>query len=223
MAQTYGGVSEQERITLLISQDNAFSFSVGVEGSFRMGGSLDFTFYGLFWTNPSFGNLLNGSSTWLETGVGLRYDAFGDRLTLLPRVGLSHGRLLSDGPDGKLAEGIVPSLLVSYTDLPLEMEVYAAYYKGLASIGRNAGDYVLYWLLPGVRLSPNVSMGIHYERFVKTRTAQGDPGPLYEWLGGYIKFTVQDRYTFRFSGGVNTFGEGNYGPDFYKLALVLPL
>ncbi len=220
--------STPETFTLVLSQDNALGFNPAVYGSFGIGkdGSpegISLTYYGVFWTNPGFGTLIDGSDLWLETGVGIGFTGLDNRLFINPTIALTHGKLLSDSPRSTLAEGIVPGLNATFKDGRLEAELSFSYYKALRNEGNNAGDYLRYWVLPGIRISNRVSLGMHYERFERVRHARGDTGRQYAWLGGYLKFNLNDRYIFRFSGGVNSEDNGIYSSNFYKLTAIIPL
>ena len=218
-----------ESFTVILSQDNAFGFNPSLYGSYGIGkdGSWDgisLTYYSIFWTNPSYGTLIDGSDLWLETGVGIGVSALSNKVYINPSIGLTHGKLLSDSPRGAFAEGIVPNVNATFNDGRLEGEAFFAYYKALKNKGSNSGDYLLYWILPGVRVSKRVSLGMHYERFDRIRHARGETGNQYAWLGGYVKFNLSNRYIFRFSAGVNSADNGIYSDNFYKLAatIVLP-
>lgn len=209
--------------SIAINQDNAFGFYPAMYGSFGLSDELSFTYYGLFWTNPSYGNFVSGTDNWLEAGIGLSFSFLEDRVLFNPSIGTVHGKLLSDAREAKVMEGIVPSIATFYLDDRFEAELFFAWYKGLKSEGPNAGDYLLYWILPGVFVHPNISLGLHYESFVNSRIAEGEAGTLYQWFGGYAKFTVADKYSFRFSAGKNTGDVAIYSDQFYKLSIVIPL
>lgn len=187
LSQEEPAESAPETFTIVLSQDNAFGFNPSLYGSFGIGkdGSWDgisFTYYNIFWTNPSYGTLIDGSDLWLETGVGIGLSALSGKVYVNPSIGLTHGKLLSDSPRGSFAEGIVPSISATFNDGRLEGEVFFAYYKALKNNGSNSGDYLLYWILPGVRVSKRVSLGMHYERFDRIRHGRGEtntPG----WAG----------------------------------------
>ena len=208
---------------IVINQDNAFGFYPSVFGSFGLSDRLSFTYYSIFWTNPSYGNLVNGTDIWLEMGIGVGFPLLDDKIYLNPSLGTTHGRLLSDAPKGEIFEGLVPSIALFYLDERFEGEAFAAYYKVIKTKSANSGDYLLYWILPGVVLSPNISLGLHYESFVNTWLSEGEGSTFYQWFGGYFKFTVNDKYTFRFSAGTNTADNPQYSGQFYKLNVVIPL
>ncbi|GJM32136.1 MAG: hypothetical protein DHS20C18_11370 [Saprospiraceae bacterium] len=204
---------------IFLNQDNAFGFYPTVSGSFKLRDNISFSFYGIFWTNPSFGNPFDGTDTWLETGIGLRYLTLGKHLTVNPFVGVTHGKVLSDNFEAILGEGIVPGILVNFLDKRFEAEGFFSYYKALKSKGRDSGDYLLYWLLPGVVLNPHVSLGIHFEGYNQVRIAEGEANVRYQKFGGYVKFTVREKYSFRFSAGTNTAENSTYAKNFYKLTV----
>jgi len=208
--------------TLVLNQDNVFGFYPAAFGSFGLNDKLSMTFYGIFWTNPGYGSILDGSDLWLETGVGLSFTALEDKLLINPSLGFTHGKLLSDGPRSTFGEGIVPNLALFFGDSNFEAEVYLGYYKALKNEGPLSGDYLLYWLLPGYKLTKNISLGLHYEGFVLSKVQEGETGTMYNAIGGYVKFMIRDLYAFRFSAGKNTESTEIYAPNFYKLNLVIP-
>lgn len=209
--------------TITLNMDNAFGFNPAVYGSMGLNEKLSFSFYSIFWTNPSYGTISDGSDLWLETGAGVSFTALGGALFINPSLGFTHGRLLSDSPRGAFMEGIVPNVAAFYEKNKLELELYMGYYKALQNKGDLSGDYLLYWILPGYRVSNSISLGIHYESFVLTQVNQGETGVWYRWLGAYINFDVSEQYSFRFSGGTNTVDNDIYAPDFYKLSVFIPL
>ena len=225
LAQSADSTSASETFSIVLGLDNAFGFNPAVYGSFGLDpeSGMSFTYYAVFWTNPSYGTFVDGSDLWLETGAGIGFTSLSDQLYLNPSIGLTHGRLLSDSPRGALAEGIVPSMVAVFKDGIFEAEGYFAWYKALLNKGRNSGEYLLYWILPGIRVSKRVALGLHYEGFDRIRHAGGDTGSQYAWLGGYLKFNLSDRYIFRFSAGSNSAKNGIYSDSFYKLAVTVGL
>ncbi|HMQ63674.1 MAG TPA: hypothetical protein PKE06_23530 [Flavilitoribacter sp.] len=224
-AQSADTTATPETFNLVLGLDNAFGFNPAVYGSFGLDAEsgASFTYYAIFWTNPSYGTFVDGSDLWLETGAGIGFTGLSGRLYLNPSIGLTHGKLLSDSPRGVPAEGIVPSMVAVFTEGRFEAEGYFAWYKALLNKGRNSGDYLLYWILPGIRVSERVALGLHYEGFDRIRHAGGDTGSQYAWFGGYLKFNLSNRYIFRFSAGSNSAKNGIYSDSFYKLAVTIGL
>ena len=213
-----------EAFAIQLSQDNAFGFLPSATGSFPMGKDWSFTFYGNFWTNPFYGTNTTGSiDLWMETGIGAATVKNSGRWLINPSIGLTNGKLLSGGQNGVFGDGIVPNLFSFYKDNQWECEFYAGYYKSLR--GKNtSSDFVLAWLMPGFCVNKNVSFGLHFEEFYLTRTAGGDAQNLYQMAGGYVKFTIAERYWLRFSGGKNFVKKenGGYSTSFYRMTVGIP-
>ncbi len=222
-AQETTATDPPSTFNVLLNQDNAFGFYPKVTGSFKLIDNVSLFFYGTFWTNPSFGNSFDGTDTWLETGIGLRFFAMQDRIDINPFVGFTHGKLLSDNFEAILAEGIVPGFNIDFLDERFEAEAYFSFYKALKSKGRDSGDYLLYWLLPGIVVNDNFSVGLHYEGYDQIRAAEGEANIRYQRFGGYAKFTIKEKYFFRFSAGTNTVEDSNYAKNFYKLTVGIQL
>ena len=214
-------LAAQETFMVTLNQDNAFGFAPGVFGSFPMNDQLSFTYYGLFWTNNAYSNNF-GQNSWLETGVGVGFLALDGKAFINPSLGFTHGNLLSGSQTGAAGEGIVPNLAIFYTGDYTELEFYGGYYKALKD-GGNSNDFLLYWVYPGLRLTENISAGLHYEEFYLTRDDAGDSGSWYQWMGGYVKFAVDGKYSVRFSSGTNLSNSGLYADSYYKLSVGIPL
>lgn len=215
-------VAQNSTFSVALNQDNAFGFAPAVYGSFGIKENLDFTYYGIFWTNHAFTN--NGAGTWTETGIGLGFPALDGKAYINPSLGFTHGSLLSNGTKegGNFGEGIVPSFVTYYTGDKLETEIYLGYYKALRD-GGISSDYLFYWVYPGYIFSDKFAAGIHYEQFYLTRDDIGGSENQYQWLGAYVKFTADNTHTFRFSMGENLANNEFYSTNFYKLSVLVSL
>lgn len=205
-----------------ILQNNAAGFYPLVLGSFGLSHKLSFTYYGVFWTNPSFGTLETGNDLWFEYGAGLGFKAANGDLFLNPSLGFTNGKFLSGGNQNVVGDGIVPSLFALYHKGHFEAEFYLSYYKALREEGPVTRDFILNWVLPGVNISDHLAVGVHYEQFVNTRVTGGEGASVYQWLGGYVRLTAGKGYSLRVSAGKNLY-EGAIAPEFYKISVFLPL
>ena len=78
-------IAQTSTFSVALNQDNAFGFAPAVYGSFGIKEKLDFTYYGIFWTNHAYTN--EGGDAWTETGIGLGFPALdGKALSILPLV-----------------------------------------------------------------------------------------------------------------------------------------
>lgn len=215
--------------TVSLNQDSFFGFYPQFTGMSPISDTVDFTFYGTLWTRPSFGlNPTNsGDDLWTEFGIGVNLNLMGGKLKVKPQLGLTNGSLLSGGARGpggtvegsNFADGIVPSLTVNYSDTRFEAEWYSGYYAALSERGSDASlDFLHLWANAGVKLSSLVSVGGHYELLENTRNTYpgGATGNTYEWLGGYVQFTLPKGFYARFTAGADI--SDNRG-DFYKLGV----
>ncbi len=222
-AQLDTDIKAPSTFAVAINQDNAFGFYPSVFGSFGLNENLSFTYYGILWTNPTYGNIAAGGiDNWLEAGAGLSFLTADNRMLVNPFIGFTHGKLLSGGENGVIGDGIVPGITSFYLTDKWDIELFAAYYKALRKEGPVTFDYFLYWALPGYIINEHVTLGVHHESFILTRETEGESFPLYQWLGGFVKFTVDNKYIFRFSAGKNFKTDFNSG-DFYKLTVFIPL
>lgn len=191
-------------------------------GSMELNKKVNFTFYSVFWNNPNFGNLNSGSDLFLETGVGLGFKL--GKFYVNPTLGLGHGKFLSLGKETKIAEGFIPSLLVLYNTKRFELDAYFALYKSFRKSEGPSRDLMLNWFIPGYKVSKRFSLGAFYEQFSQVRTSDDTPtGNIYQWMGGYVKFSLNNGTWFRFATGPNLAKEFGTSQEFYKVQAFIPL
>ena len=147
--------------SITTNYDNMFGLYPAAYGSFGIKENLSFTYYGVLWINPSFGTPQLGTDNWLETGFGLSFLSKKEKWFFNPSLALTHGKLLSGGVEGVIADGIAPSGLVLFQDGIMELEAFAVWYKALRKEGPFTYDYALYWLLSGFIINENISLGLH--------------------------------------------------------------
>ena len=212
---------------ITLNMDNGFGFFPVIYGSLGLSSTLDLTFYGAMWTNPSFGfpQTTFSSDLWLENSFGIGFNAF-NGVYINPSLGFTHGKFLSGGDESVAFEGIVPSLSLYINPGNMDTEVYFSLYQHLRDevadpVNRSTADFIFYWLTPGFWLSNKVSIGVHYEGLF-LKFGEGDFESSYQWLGPYIKLRTKGKYDFRFMAGPNL-KEGIYAQEFYKLTANFPL
>lgn len=199
-----------------------------------VGKTIDFTFYGILWTKPAFSlSAPTGDDLWTEFGLGVNFNLLDGRLKLKPQLGITNGALLSGGAlvdtsagpvtaGSKAFDGFVPSLTANYSDDSFEAEWYFGYYAAMRQRGGDAAlDFVHTWVNAGYKFSSLVSAGGHYELLSNTRNTYpgGNTARVYQWVGGYVQFTLPKGFFTRFTAGADV-ESGNVG-DFYKLAVGL--
>jgi len=218
-----GGRSDTFTVTL--NQDSFFGFYPTFNGLIPVSENVDFSLYGIIWTNDAFGTGL-GSDLWTEFGVGAAI--YSGNLVVKPQIGLTNGALLSGGArdpngvpagtGGNFADGIVPSLTINYGDDSFEAEFYGGYYAALRNRNGDAAlDFLHTWVNAGYKFSDKVSAGAHYELLSNTRNTfpGGATARAYQWLGPYVQFKTSNGFFARFTAGADI-ESGNDG-DFYKL------
>jgi hypothetical protein len=212
-----------------LNQDSFFGFNPSFNGLVPTGETVDFSFYGTFWTKPAFGlgQGNSGDDLWTEFGVGVNFNLDGGKLRIKPQLGITNGSLLSGGAltngtttGARFADGIVPSLTVNYNGDSFESELYAGYYAALRQRGGDAAlDFLHTWVNAGFKFSSLVSAGAHYELLTNSRNTYpgGDTARVYQWLGPYVQFTLPQGFFARFTAGADI-ESGNSG-DFYKMSV----
>jgi len=211
---------DTSNLYLTLNQDINFGFYSIATGYIPLRKNLDFTFYGNFYTNPTFAEDEGGTGLWTEFGVGLNFKV-GKKLNINPAIGLTNGRLLSAGEHPSMGEGIAPNLNMSYTSKRFEVQLFGAYYIALQRLGENTANFYIYSVSPGIRLGSHISFGGHFEHIHLYELKKNNDYTIYRWLGGYIQFTILNKYNLRFIGGSDS---ANRGTDtFYKMILGIPL
>jgi hypothetical protein len=224
--------AREDRFSVLLSQDAFFGFYPSFNGLIAIGDNLDFSFYGILWTTPSFastaiaGGGSSGSDLWTEFGVGVNLITLDGNLAIKPQIGLTNGALLSGGvlspagvptgTGGNFADGIVPSLTMNYADDAFEAEFYGGYYAALRNRNDPAAlDFLHTWVNAGAKVSDKFSLGAHYELLSNTRNQGGATAVVYQWLGPYVQLSTGNGFFARFTAGadIEPGGDG----DFYKL------
>lgn len=215
--------------TVSLNQDNFFGFNPSFNGLMPVSDTVDFSFYGTFWTKPAFGLGQNnsGDDLWTEFGIGANFNLVDGKLKVKPQIGLTSGSLLSGGAltngqttGSRFGDGIVPSLTVNYADTSFEAEFYAGYYAALRQRNGDAAlDFLHTWVNAGYKFSSLVSAGAHYELLSNTRNTYpgGSTARVYQWLGPYVQFTLPKGFFARLTGGADI-ESGNSG-DFYKMTI----
>ena len=213
---------------ITLTMENAFGFYPVVYGSIGLSSTLDLTFYGAMWTNPSFGfpQTTFSSDLWLENSFGLGFNAMNGDMYINPSLGFAHGKFLSGGDESVAFEGVIPSLSLYVYPGNFDMEFYFSLYQHLRDevadpINRSTADMIFYWLTPGFWLNDKISLGIHYENLY-LKFGDGSFDLSYQWLGPFIKLRVNDKYDFRFMAGPNL-KDGVYAQEFYKMTTNIPL
>ncbi|RMG71507.1 MAG: hypothetical protein D6722_06715 [Bacteroidetes bacterium] len=224
---------ETASFTVSLNQDVFFGFYPTVAGSYALSDQLDLSFYGIFWTTPSFGTG-GGGGLWTEFGAGVSFDA--GPLTITPQVGILNGKLLSNGEFGRFFDGVVPNLTVDLSQGRLEGQLYFGYYKSITP-GQmmspdtetlvpvsSTNDFIHYWANLGYGLSPVLSAGAHWEHLyfapanIDAAAFTPDTEPvaadLYRWVGPYVQLSHPDGHSLRFVAGA-VLGEAD--ASFYKM------
>ncbi|WP_346882463.1 DUF6733 family protein [uncultured Algibacter sp.] len=191
-------------------------------GSYELDEKKNLTFYSVFWNNPSFGGL-TGSDLFLETGVGLGFKL--DKWYINPTLGFGHGKFLSNSTETTVGEAFIPSVLVLYNSKRFELDSYLSLYKSFRKGNGDATrDLLLNWIVPGYKVNDHFSFGAFYESFSQIRTESGENEKhIYQWLGGYVKATLNNGVWFRFAAGPNLATDLGTSKEFYKIQAFIPI
>jgi len=227
LAQDTMGPTEEERdasFTVTMNQDPFFGFYPAFNGLIPVSEDMDFSFYGIFWTTPSFGTG-GGSDLWTEFGAGVNLHYMDGNLTVKPQLGILSGVLLSGGErrggaaaGSNVFDGVVPNITINYSDDKFEAEYYGGYYLALRQRTDNAAlDFIHTWANAGYKVTDFMSFGGHVELLSNSRTTfpGGEPTRNYLWLGPYAQFSTDNGFFARFTAGADL--EPDSPGNFYKL------
>lgn len=210
---------------LTLRQDIFFGFYPMLQAGYNINKRVQFTFYGLLWTTPSFSvDGTGGQGLWTEAGVGLSFLNDDRTWSINPQIGVLNGVLLSGSERAQAFEGIVPTLTINNNDTFTEAELYFGYYLATASPRQN--DFVHWWANGGVKPFGDsgdwksiFSVGTHFEQLwlARSRTASGTN--IYTWLGPYVQCRFPNNLNLRLSAGWDL--QGEISGSFYKASIGL--
>jgi hypothetical protein len=215
-----------ESFTVVLNQDSFFGFYPTFNGLIPVSDTVDLSFYGILWTTSDFSTNGGGGDLWTEFGIGANFHTMDGALTIKPQIGILNGALLSGGAaggtGGNVFDGVVPNLTMNYSDDAFEAEYYGGYYAAVRNRNTSGLDFLHTWINAGYKFTDNFSAGAHFEILALTRNSNpgGAASNVYQGVGPYVQFKLENGFFARFTGGVETGGGagGNEG-DFYKLAV----
>lgn len=226
----FGQEQKKTTFSVALNQDTFFGFYPAVSGAYQMSDKLEWTFYGIFWTTPSFGTG-GGGGLWTEFGTGVNLSLAGGKLKLNPQIGILNGKLLSNGAFPMFLEGAVPSLTANLSTDRLEGQLYAGYYAALRTgqVLNTAGsalvdaasrnNFLHWWINAGYKVTPAFSFGGHYEH-LRSNPSLGESSDVYQWLGPYVQASIPSKgISLRLSGGADVTDRPatNGNNSFYKM------
>lgn len=213
---------EASTFQVQLHQDNGFGFHTRVKGSIGYDYKKSFTFQALLFTNPYYAigtnNPKAGSDLWLETSFGFSTSFFKKTLFVNPSIGVVSGKFLN-GKDALVAEGIVPSLFLTYKKSAIDFEMQGSGFVNLRSFQSVRGDHIWLQFYPGLKINKWLTLGAHLEEFSEIHPSQTNQ---YRWAGGFLKVTIGDKYVMRMAAGKNLNNNNLYSGEYYKFSTVIP-
>jgi hypothetical protein len=197
---------ENYGFTLSLNTDAFFGLYPIASGYYTLSEKVDFTFYGIMWSDIPNGS--GGFGSWTEFGVGANFKVADGKLGINPQLGILSGTLLSKSDRPVVGEGIVPNLTANLGTDKVEGQLYFGYYLPLFAsnsvpTGIDRNSYTHYWLSMGTKLN-FVSLGLHFEQLNQATGGEVDNINLYTWIGPYVAFNMGNGGSLRFAGGPNT-------------------
>ncbi|HMP85784.1 MAG TPA: hypothetical protein PKE63_00815, partial [Lacibacter sp.] len=162
-----------------------------------------------------------------EFGIGLNFKA--GKFAINPQLGFTMGSLLSSGAaqPGVIGDGIVPNLTINFDDSKFLGQFYSGYYAALSnktvSSGQATNNYMHYWVNAGVKATPWLALGAHFENLYLAGGKRFNGGSLartdgYQWVGPFVQVS-KGAAGMRFSFGADLTDNTSFSAnDFYKLS-----
>jgi hypothetical protein len=215
---------EASTFQVQLHQDNGFGFYPKIKASIGIDYNKSFTINASMFTNPALAaganNPVRGADLWLETGVGFSTSFFKKTLFINPSLNLVSGKYLN-GKSSLLVEGVAPSIHLTYQKKAFDLEVLGTAYFNLRNFSSGGNtDYVWVQLYPGLKINKWLTIGAHYEEFREVHPADLN---MYRWAGGFLKFTIGEKYSMRFMGGKNFNNNKLYAEEYYRFSTIIPL
>jgi hypothetical protein len=217
--------------SITLNQDAFFGFYPILGAGYEVADGIDFTFYSIIWTTPSFGvGAPSGFGLWTEVGLGASFRLLDDSVSITPQLGLLNGALLNGTGEGLAGEGIVPNLTADYDGKYAEGEFYFGYYIALRGESDTKSNFIHYWAYAGLKplallggaAEGLLSVGAHWEQLRYQRVpADGDAFNLYRWIGPYVALALPNDISLRFGIGWNLDKNdaATVPIDFYKASI----
>lgn len=220
--------------SLSIAQDPVFGFYPSFYGSFGLSDNMQFTLYGVLYTQDALG-YSDGTNLLTEIGCGLNFSMLEGALNINPQLGIGNGNYQSGGGRPVVADNIVPSIGVYYTKESFSAALNFIYWKGFRKEAKEQPyiDMMQILFQPSINISKNVAIGIYFDNLMLKAETDDDKGKLetyYFWLGPSFKFNFNKGVNVVFTGGIDLVdyfktmpdGREEVLKDYYKMVLNLP-
>jgi hypothetical protein len=228
-AQTEEAAPKKYGFTLSLNKDVFFGLYPVASGYYSVSDKVDFTFYGIMWSDIPNGS--GGFGSWTEFGVGANFKLANGKLGINPQIGLLSGTLLSKSARPVFGEGFVPNLTANLATDKWEGQLYFGYYLPLArsnklADGQDGNSFTHYWTYLGYKTGI-VSFGAHFEQLNQTTGAviadeKVNNVNVYGWLGPYVAFNMKNGMTLKMTAGPNISNDANRSrhDGFYKMQYI---
>ncbi len=219
-------VEDNSFITVSLAQDPAFGFYPIINGGIPLNENLNFTFYGIFWTQDALAGNQGGIGLLTEFGIGLNLSILDGSLNLNPNLGVGNGKFQSGGSRPVVGDNIVPSVYVGLNLNKINSILGFIYWKGLRKevLVDKYRDQIQYFLNFWYEIHKNINVGFYYDHFLlkEEDSSTSNTNTAYHWIGPSIKFKPKSNAELWFAFGADIYEYTNSIDnasikDFYKL------
>lgn len=219
-------VEPNSNLTISLNQDPSFGFYPSLFGTMEIDEGLNFTYYGIFWTQDIMGGKQGGLNLMVEFGAGVEFVLFEEALRINPMIGIGSGNYQSGGGRPVIADNIVPSLSVIFTEGAFSLTAVSTNWIHFREESRTEPYRNLfeYSFSPQIALSKYVSLGLMYDHLIENKkfADTSESQTVYQWIGPSIKFSAKSGASLWIGVGLDFSDYANNAEDkrikdFYKM------
>ncbi len=228
--------SSTTSFTVTLSQDPAFGFTPSVTASIGLSDDVALTVYGVFWTQDALAGNEGGLGLYTEFGAGCSLTLMDGALNVSPAIGISSGKFHSGGGRPVFGDGIVPTLVATWTSGAFSVTLGSVSWLHLRREAAVTPRIDLYDVsaTAAVTITRHLATGILFDHLLQTITTPGCTCPTtstaYQWIGPFIRFTVNSGASITVAAGIDLVDYrndpapegGRMVRDFYKLQASMP-
>lgn len=223
--------ANETTITLSIAQDPSFGFYPFVNGVVPLNNDLDFTFYGIFWTQDALAGKQGGIGLLTEFGVGMNFKFQDGAFFINPNLGLGNGKFQSGGGRHIIGDNLAISLFAGYSTNSIDFTIGGIYWKGLRREEMITPyiDQIEYTASLWYKLKKWFNFGLYVDHYLLSTddTKTKETNTSYFWVGPSFKFIARSGATVWFTLGPDLVEYLNNQDnakvnDYYKLVASFP-
>jgi hypothetical protein len=121
-------------------------------------------------------------------------------MIFMPTVGVTYGKVLSNGPKGVFGDGITPGFYTWWGMSKFELTQGAYYFKALRETGPHQNNFIWWWAALGHKVTSAITVGVHYDHLVY-HSNDYQMSNLYVWIGPYVQYNTKKGHYLKVTSG----------------------